>query len=107
MIPEIRPSRGGPTTNPGTFPRVPSGTVVSLMPGNGSCFRVGVIWVLNREDVEDCGVHISVEGRGAYTFVIRADAGYVQHKLCVLPGDATHLADFINDQLFKRQGSYQ
>lgn len=97
-IPEIRPSRG-------TFPRVPSGTIIELALGNMTMFRVGVIWVGD-------GVHISVEGRGAYTFSVRADAGYVQHKLCVLPGDATHLADFINDQLFipgsvKRQGNYQ
>lgn len=95
----IRPSING------TFPRLKTG-VHEVCLGNSSMFNIGLIVT------EDKPPFVAVEGHGAYSFGLVADPGYVQAKLNLRwEGDAAHIADFINDQLFtpgfiKRQGTY-
>lgn len=89
----------------GIFPAAPRDEIFELALGNGSQFTALV-------NVGPRGLFVAIEGRGAYTFAIRADAGYVGQKLGLskYPGDAANLADFINDQNgpgeTSRQGDY-
>ena len=94
----IRPTKSG------VFPRLKTG-VHQVCLGNSSMFDIGII-------VFDRGIFAGINGYGAYHFAFRADAGYLQDKLKIrFEGDATNIADLINDQLYEpgsieRQGEY-
>lgn len=87
----------------GIFPSVLTNVLLPVALGNFTQYRI-LVAPTSR------GVFVSVDGVGAYEFSGFAHWGYVMEKIKLKhDGDATNLADFINDQLgfcYPRQGRY-
>lgn len=95
----IRPNQQG------VFPRVTNG-VHEIALGNGTQHRILV-------HAAHGILAIGIMGKGCYEFGHTAHPAYVMEKLGLHPyeGDANHVADFINDQIYQpgfigRHGAY-